>query len=71
MTNKKVDEAFKAIDDFFDKIQRENKKDLDNAAIKPIHDRFPLTQNGITALIAPPGNTIVPNARKKENHINN
>ena len=55
MTNKKVDEAFKAIDDFFDKVQKENKKDLDNAAIKPIHDRFPLTQNGITALIAPPG----------------
>ena len=52
---KKVDDAFKAIDDFFDKVQKENKKDLDNAAIKPIHDRFPLTQNGITALIAPPG----------------
>ena len=55
MSNKTVDEAFKAIDDFFDKVQKENKKDLENAAIKPIHERFPLTQNGITALIAPPG----------------
>ena len=25
------------------------------AAIKPIHDKFPLTQNGIVGLIAPPG----------------
>ena len=55
MTNKKVDDAFKAIDDFFDKVQKENKKDLDNAAIKPIHDRYPIAQNGITALIAAPG----------------
>ena len=28
MTNKKVDDAFKAIDEFFDKVQKENKKNL-------------------------------------------
>ena len=50
MTNKKVDDAFKAVDDFFDKVQKENKKDLDNAAIKPIHDRFPIAQNELQLL---------------------
>ena len=46
---------FKEIDDFFEKVQKENKRDLDSAAIKPIHNQFPLTQNGIVGLIAPPG----------------
>lgn len=50
-----VDKAFHAIDEFFDKVQHENKEDLENAAIKPIHDKYPLTQNGIVGLIAPPG----------------
>ena len=55
MSKTNIDDKFKEIDDFFDKVQKENKRDLDNAAIKPIHDKFPLTQNGIVGLIAPPG----------------
>ena len=50
-----IDEQFKKIDEYFEKVQRENAKDLSNAAIKPIHEKFPLTQNGIVGLIAPPG----------------
>ena len=50
-----IDTQFKKIDEYFEKVQRENAKDLSNAAIKPIHEKFPLTQNGIVGLIAPPG----------------
>ena len=39
----------------FNKIMNKNKRDLENAAIKPIHDKFLLAQNGIVGLIAPPG----------------
>ena len=53
--SKDIDTKFKHIDDMFDKLQRKNKRELDNAQIKPIHDKFPLTQNGIVGLIAPPG----------------
>ena len=53
--NKSIDQKFKEIDDFFDKVQKKNKKELDSAAIKPIHDKYPLTQNGIVGLMAPPG----------------
>ena len=50
-----VESKFKHIDDMFTKIMNKNKRDLENAAIKPIHDKFLLAQNGIVGLIAPPG----------------
>lgn len=50
-----IDAQFKKIDEYFEKVQKENEKDLNNAAIKPIHEKYPLTQNGIVGLIAPPG----------------
>lgn len=51
MTNK----AFQLIDKHFAKVMHEHREELENAAIKPIHEKFPLTQNGIVGLIAPPG----------------
>ena len=50
-----IDEKFKKIDDLFEKIQTKNKVELENAMIKPVHDKYPLAQNGIVGLIAPPG----------------
>ena len=50
-----VDTKFKKIDDMFEKIQAKNKVELENAMIKPVHDKYPLAQNGIVGLIAPPG----------------
>ena len=55
MSNKSIEGKFNDIDKCFAKVMQEHKQDLDNAAIKPIHDKFPLTQNGIVGLIAPPG----------------
>ena len=52
---KSVEEKLKEIDELFDKYSKRNKKDLDNALIKPIHNKFPLAQNGICAMIAPMG----------------
>ena len=42
-----VENKFKHIDDMFTKIMNKNRRDLENAAIKPIHDKFLLAQNGI------------------------
>ena len=50
-----IEEKFKKIDELFEKIQTKNKFDLENAMIKPVHEKFPLAQNGIVGLIAPPG----------------
>ena len=50
-----IDEKFKKIDDLFEKIQTKNKVELENAMIKPVHDKYPLAQNGIVGLIAPTG----------------
>ena len=50
-----IDEKFKKSDDLFEKIQTKNKVELENAMIKPVHDKYPLAQNGIVGLIAPPG----------------
>ena len=50
-----IEEKFKKIDELFEKIQTKNKFDLENAMIKPVHDKYPLAQNGIVGLIAPPG----------------
>ena len=50
-----IEERFKKIDELFEKIQTKNKVELENAMIKPVHDKYPLAQNGIVGLIAPPG----------------
>ena len=50
-----IEEKFKKIDELFEKIQSKNKFDLENAMIKPVHEKYPLAQNGIVGLIAPPG----------------
>ena len=50
-----IEEKFKKIDELFEKIQTKNKFDLENAMIKPAHEKYPLAQNGIVGLIAPPG----------------
>ena len=50
-----IEEKFKKIDELFEKIQTKNKVELENAMIKPVHDKYPLAQNGIVGLIAPPG----------------
>ena len=54
-TDKVLDREFEEIDKTFDKIMKEQKQELENAKIKPIHDKLPFAQNGITGLIAPPG----------------
>jgi hypothetical protein len=43
------------VNEIFDKLARKNKKELENAKIKPIHDQFPIAQNGIIAFIAAMG----------------
>ena len=50
-----IEERFKKIDELFEKIQSKNKVELENAMIKPVHDKYPLAQNGIVGLIAPSG----------------
>ena len=48
-----IDKKFADIDKAFSRISSRNKQVLDNALIKPIHERFLLSQNGIAAFIAP------------------
>ena len=50
-----IDKKFKEIDKQFDNISKSNKEVLDNALIKPIHEKFPISQNGICGFIAPMG----------------
>ena len=50
-----IEARFKAIDKFFDQTMAKHKEELDIGAIKPIHDKYPIAQNGIIGLIAPPG----------------
>ena len=52
---KRLRERFEDIDKLFDKYAAKNKRELDNALIKPIHDKFLYAQNGICAMIAPMG----------------
>ena len=52
---KNIDEKFREIDKQFDNISKANKQVLNNALIKPIHEKFPFSQNGICAFIAPMG----------------
>lgn len=53
-SNKEIDNAFNEINNTFEKLSRQNKK-LQWGMIEPIHEKFPFAQNGITAMIAPPG----------------
>ena len=50
-----IDKKFAEIDNLFDELASKNKKELENAQIKPIHDKFPYAQNGIVAFIATMG----------------
>lgn len=52
---KRIDKAFNDIEDNFRKLAEKNKKELDAALIKPIHERYPYAQNGICAMIASMG----------------
>ena len=62
-SNNEIDEAFRKIDEQFDKISRANAEELGYNQLKPIHDKFCFAQNGITALIAPVG------SGKRKNYI--
>ena len=54
-SDKEIEEAFKRVDEQFDKISRMNAEELGFAQLKPIDKSFPMAQNGITAMIAPVG----------------
>lgn len=53
-TNREIDKAFADINKNFDELAKHNKR-LKEGYIVPIHEKFPFAQNGITAIIAPPG----------------
>ncbi len=53
--NKNIDKAFQEIEKNFQKISEKNKKELEAALIKPIHDKYLFAQNGICAMIASMG----------------
>ena len=48
-----IDKAFRSIDEQFDKISRSNADELGYSQLKPIDEKYPYAQNGITAMIAP------------------
>ena len=50
-----LDNRLREIDKLFDKYSKKNKKELEYALIKPIHNKYLLSQNGICAMIAPMG----------------
>lgn len=54
-TSGRIDKAFNEIELAFKRLAEQNKESLDNALIKPIHDKYPFAQNGICAMIAPMG----------------
>ena len=51
----RIDKAFDEIENNFRKISEKNKKELEAALIKPIHEKYPYAQNGICAFIASMG----------------
>ena len=53
--NNRIDKAFNDIEDSFRKLAEKNRKELDAALIKPIHEKYPYAQNGICAMIASMG----------------
>ena len=55
LSNDEIDENFRKVDELFDKISKQNAQELGYAQLKPIDDKFPFAQNGITAMIAPVG----------------
>ena len=69
-----IDKAFRSIDEQFDRISRSNADELGYAQLKPIDDKYPYAQNGITAMIAPVGSGKSYNYLKlmaKQEHIFN
>lgn len=54
-SNSKIEESFDEIEKMFSKIGQQNKKELEAALIKPIHEKYPFAQNGICAMIASMG----------------
>lgn len=54
-SNSNIEQNFNEIDKMFDKIGQKNKKELDAALIKLIHDKYPFAQNGICCMIASMG----------------
>ena len=69
-----IDKAFRSIDEQFDKISRSNADELGYAQLKPIDEKYPYAQNGITAMIAPVGSGKSYNYLKlmaKQEHIFN
>lgn len=55
LSNDEIDNNFQKIDELFDKISKRNAEELGYAQLKPIDEKFPFAQNGITAMIAPVG----------------
>ena len=55
LSDKDIDENFRKVDELFNKISNRNKEELGYAQLKPIDEKFPFAQNGITAMIAPVG----------------
>ena len=73
-SNDEIDKAFKAIDEQFDRISKQNADELGYAQLKPIDEKFAYAQNGITAMIAPVGSGKSYNYLKlmaKQEHIFN
>ena len=54
-TDQEIDKAFAEIERSFQQIGKKHKQELDEALIKPIHEKYLFAQNGITALIASMG----------------
>ena len=50
-----IDKAFERIESNFKQIEQKNKVELEMAVIKPIHDKYPYSQNGVCAMIASMG----------------
>lgn len=55
LADNEIDDNFKKVDELFDKISKRNAEELGYAQLKPIDEKFPYAQNGITAMIAPVG----------------
>lgn len=54
-SDQSIDRSFAKIEENFAKLGSEHQQELNEALIKPIHDKYPFAQNGITALIASMG----------------
>ena len=54
-SDSEIDKAFNEIEKNFIRLEHKHKQELDAALIKPIHEKYPFAQNGITALIATMG----------------